>query len=303
VTEDPIDPEKLAAFLDGTLSEAERAEVLRQLARSRRAFETLAGAAAILSEIDEGSKAVRRGSWLRPVPGSSRWLVQRAAIVVLPMVVVATVMALAIPGLRSYNADAVVLAGIVLPVTSRSPAAVLSETWHESPWSGARGGTERVDAFRLGARVMTLELAWQYDTGVADTLRDEIVDMLTNVDGAALIAARYGELSAQSSGSDRRTALEDLRETLLDSPWFDLGVWTQAALFAVGAKNAAFFETGESRRTLRGLVSRLSSGEGSPSIAPVALDQIKGLIRRGVQDAEWEGMRSALISIAQQSAG
>lgn len=307
VKEDPIDPERLAAFLDGTLTETERDEVLRQLARSRRAFETLAGAAAILSEIDEGTKAARRRSWLRPVPGSSRWLVQRAAFVAVPTLVaaaVAAVLLLSDGSIRSTGA--VALAGAILPELRGNARPQLPAEWYEAGWSPARSETGILDddarAFRLGARLMALELAWQHGAADADAIRADVVGMLSRLEGATLMAARYRDLSATSSENDRRAAAADVRRILLGSPWFDLGVWTQAARIATAARNPQFFDTRRARRLLAAVVVDMEAERAAGRPAPAALGRVVDLTQDGVQPAEWLDLRSALDLVIQESA-
>ena len=49
---DPVDPETLAALLDGKLTDEERARVLARLAKSEREYDDLLEAAALAGELD-----------------------------------------------------------------------------------------------------------------------------------------------------------------------------------------------------------------------------------------------------------
>jgi hypothetical protein len=317
VKEDPIDPEKLAAFLDGTLNEAEREEVLRQLARSRRAFETLAGAAAILTEIDDQSKAVRRNSWLRAVPGSTRWLVQRGMLLGAVMLVVGVTAAVVRAKLGTRPGNPVALAeSVAESLTAVEPgdaARRLPRGWPDPVWSVVRSDAFPIDprviddeasAFRIGIRIVTLEFAWRYDAVLAESIGQELIGLLESIDGATPMAARYRALvSGASTAEEQRAAVRDLRIILLDSPWFDLGAWTEAARLAALAEAGRFFDTRVSRSALQSAASRLKAHRANRRPAPAALERIVELTRGGVAASEWVGLRSALASMIVQSAG
>ena len=52
VPNDPVDPETLAALLDGTLTDEERERVLARLAKSEHEYEDLLEAAALAGELN-----------------------------------------------------------------------------------------------------------------------------------------------------------------------------------------------------------------------------------------------------------
>ena len=294
MSDDRIDPETLAAFLDGTASPEEREGVLRTLARSKEAYASFLEASAIQREIAAEAPAIvpvppvatsvaTPGSTAREA-ANARWFRRRWYVT---------------PGLLAAGLAAIlVVRGIGGPVDqgtiqlaqatsltqergSGALARALGDAWDQPPWSVVRGSESnlaaRTVAVRSGARYAELEAAAQAADSTAVTRSAEsLAQLLSSVEGAAPIAASVRDMARPPNfggRAQRATAAVQLRALLGAEDWFDLGVWTETARLAVAARALAFFESGgrgvaELQRILRPHIaeSRSDSAEWAPII-------------------------------------
>lgn len=271
VKEPTVDPERLAALLDGRLDERERAEVLARLAASEEDFEAYVDAIAVTRELEAGDEA-EGVTPLRP-PGRRWW--QR-------------------PG-GHWLAIAAVLAGIALApwlwtrasgpdlrdpgryvALLEAEGAGLPAGWDRTPWAVTRGPgdplTPEARAVRLGVRLTELELAARAGDPAAAALAGEIVALLEEVRGAGPVAAIYGEVRRRAGepAETLKPLLEQGRKAVAQvagEEMVALGAWAEAARVAAARRDAEFFRSRESREML-GRAGGLP-GVGEPARAAV----------------------------------
>jgi hypothetical protein len=303
VTEHRIDPEKLAAFLDGRLDEKERQEVLRVLAESPDEFETFAQAAALLGELQTGEAAAGRE---RPEPGTSRWLVRRVLLAGIPTLAAAMLAGwFVIPRLTAGgDFDVVGFNGAALLASANALASRLEGGWVDAgvPVPRGAGGamSARGRAFSMGVRLSDLEVALSTaDTVARSRLAHEIPELLGAIEGGAAIEARYRQLlSGVSTEADRSAAARDVRLLLLDSPWLDLGAWTETARLALLVDGDAFFRKRSNRTALEGILRRIPQTDPAVALGRSILDHMAD----GPTDRERFALGQALARMARLSA-
>jgi len=260
----PPDPGKVAAFLGGELSGAEREEFLQELASSREAREVLADASALLGvgveapATREGSGTaaihppappprveVSEGKVRSPAPGTHRAprrtprgraaALTRWSYVAVAAAAVVTVV-LVRPEGRVGEGFAPHLA--VGEVRGRgSVDQVLGAEWLEPHWSASRGSTDVTSdparAVRLGSgTAQVLRAAAMSDPAALRSAAEPLAQMAREMPTGSIVAR---VILADSTGSTLRGAREAARllagvRRLTTAPaWFDLGVWLESA--------------------------------------------------------------------------
>jgi hypothetical protein len=270
VSEPTIDPERLAALLDGRLTEAQRAELLAQLAGSEPDLEILATAIAAARDAEahdaatsssgapaanapvagaahrEASIAPRRtGSWREP---AVRWAALAAGIAIIVL----------IPFVRSRLAR---------PATGDSAryvallgaGATLPTGWDGHPWSTTRGATDALTAdsrdARIGARLVDLGLAVQSRDTTAASIASDIATLLEPLPASGPLTSLYHQLASRIRDSTADWAPLALQarsatQPLIASAAGDAGAWLEAARIAAARHDASFFTASESRAAL-----------------------------------------------------
>ena len=256
MTDSKIDPEQLAALLDGKLTGAARDEVIAQLARSEEAYEVFVDADGIVRELadqDKPSRApARRASRVRP---SWRWWRDGGTRFIALAAGVAGVAALSwVWSQRSAGGDA----------SGRWPVALLSDgsaglptNWNDVDWPKTRARTEALTAetraARIGARLVDLEMALRTRDQRAAGFAEELALLLDGVPGGAGGALSYRELARRGTAP----APEDWSETRASTEVLAgqvparLGAWAEAGRIAALRHDAAFFSSDASRLLLR----------------------------------------------------
>ena len=277
-----IDPEVLASFLDGTLPTEEREQVLRTISGSPAAYAEFSEAAALRDGLQADDRVTDIASG---IPGT----IQPA---VTPLVVPLPVAATTRPS-RSWSRLVVpatlLAAALTVVVLSREPSVtddstmslarsmrvdgatgsgtltrVLGAGWEEPGWANRRGsgqidGQLPAHAFRLGVRYAQLEIAMGAgDTAAVFRVRDHLLELLRDTEGAAPLAREVERIGQPVSGGatvDAATLGTDLRGIVAQGEWFDLGAWTGAAQVAARAGQTRFFAAdGEAVGALRRLL-------------------------------------------------
>lgn len=287
VSEPRLDPQELAALLDGRLDAARRAELLAQIADSDEAAEVLADAAALAGGAARSETPTGAG---RGLPGSvvARVLLAAAVLAVLlvPAVIVRT---------RTGGGD-----GPSRYVTLLGSAATLPAAWNGAPWPRSRGAAPRADrgamAVRLGARLVDLELALRAGDGRAAGLATEAAAMLEPVPAAQPTAALFRAVARQADAPDvdRASLLRTLRRgsasarDLVGAEAVGLGGWVEAARVAAARHDAGFLRSGASRAALRraAALARAESARGG-------LEDVRRLIG-GRGPLPWTALSDAL---------
>ena len=249
---DPVDPETLAALLDGKLSPDERERVLARLAKSEREYDDLIETTALVNELnanpaiaDEHTNASHVALVLDSPPAhatrSARW---RRPALIGPLVAAASlVLVMVLRAVASRSTDAS-LFGVIESAagTERFPA----------EWPGSRGASDIIApeaaAFRLGALFTDFDLAFSArDSSAVRTVASRLTELVSSVPAGGPTVARVqflagdGMSDAMTSSAKRRTVAADLRSLSATPAWFDLGVWAQAARHAAHAGRVEFF--------------------------------------------------------------
>lgn len=254
-----IDPERLAALLDGKLTAGEREEILAQLAASPDDLEVLADVdAAMASQPEPGTstaspeKPISRGTpaWRRP---PREWLAIAAVIAglsVLPTVV------------SRYRArdDP---SEFVRFLTSENRT--FPRGWDFAPWGATRSPGDVASlnalAWRVGARVADLQVAVVgQDTSVAP-LAEQVASLLSEVPAAGAAIDGYRQVAANARGPRDRltTSVRNARRSLrgvLDDELVVLGAWSEVARLAAAHRDAGFFASSAGTRLLDDLAQR-----------------------------------------------
>ncbi|MEW5928433.1 MAG: hypothetical protein AB1941_13275 [Gemmatimonadota bacterium] len=320
-----VDPEVLAALLEGTLPAHERDEVLARLARSPDDYEAFVEAASVLRDLEEESGAapvppsppppapgtpppVRE---IRParrrLPGPKLWL-PLAAVLAGVMVV---------PGLLEDPASAApleLLDGRTLVATPGDGSlASLGQEWNQPGWSVKRGGgrslPEQHRDFRIGVRLAELDVALEAgDAQAVRRVEPELISLLSQVEASGLVLDEYRQISERASRQDpdggeeeRARAVANLAAFLQESPWFGLGIWLEQARLAALANQPRFF-TASASDALEKLTSRVAEQQGKDAPIVQRLRSLRGLVdavpRNGLGP-----VRSALPGIIRESGG
>ena len=286
MTHTPLDPERLAALLDGRLSKADRAAVLDQLATTdEHTLAAFADASAVMEEMrTPGVVPIsrRRELGLRPM------MIFAAAAAIVVMIV-----PLARNGQSRVNPTRFALAA------GRPYAPVTATVWSEQ-----RGGSATVapvgTSARIGARISDLILFADRNRGIAAQYAGDIATMVSNLplsgDGQARFAALQASLADNKSvsTSDIRDAAAAIANSA-DMRVVDLGAWLEAARNAAVARDGQFFASKESKAVLATDVdAKLSSA------AATALQAVRDMTHKPSSDwAELsKRLDTAMIALA-----
>ncbi|HET8622559.1 MAG TPA: hypothetical protein VFM14_03275 [Gemmatimonadales bacterium] len=278
-----IDPEKLAALMDGRLADAERTDLLAHLARSPEALEIHADAAAVLGELESKSGKVvplvsPRAAGGRRLP--PRWL---AAAAILAGV------ALAGPLFYATRSDP---DGAGFSARLREHGALLPAGVDDRPWTTVRGAvtdalTPGARAGRAGALSVDLEIAvWSRDTAAASRLASELAALLGGVPAGAPVAAMY-HVAAQRAAAqpeELQPLLDraaDAAGKLTEPDVYRLAAWAEASRIAAAQRRPEFFQAGENRSLLEWASEIKTLPEGA---APVLERLRSALPSPGVPD-------------------
>jgi hypothetical protein len=316
MNKDPIDPETLAAFLEGRLDTREHGEVLERIARDPDAYELFVDAAAIEREL--GAATAGGGSRrekFRSVRGRSPW---RFA---LPLAAAAGIVALFLGrALHRSVRTPLLLADastLLAPSGASTLESALGATWAEPAWTGTRGSVSALSpaqrAFRLGSRLAVFGLAVDAaDTVAARHATVESRALLEDVQGGPPIAARLDNISAQvRSGGRSGDAAQALNEVasdlraLVPDVWLRTGAWLAQARLAARAGAAPWFTPdGAAITELRQLVTILRS-DSAPSAQTAAgrLETVLSTAMRGLERAALIELILPLDTIASEAAG
>ena len=244
-----IDPERLAALLDGRLDAAEAAAVRAELARADEdTLGAYADAAAIIGELGTPvvSIAARRAR-------TRRWMLTGAA--------AAGIIAVSVLGYQRVSRDdAVTPDALVLAMAPEVRAP-------DSPaWGISRGGETsdaRSRAIRLGALLVDLELSARNPDSSSALLAASVSRLLSDVPGATLVAREY----ADSTGSaERRRTLGRSAASAVGEVLATVGAMLEAARVASASGDSSYFRRQPFGATLD-LASRHAARSASDSSA------------------------------------
>lgn len=290
-----IDPERLAALLDGRLDAGQRAELLAQLDQSPEMLQAYADAAAVQQELateaaagpatSASTRAARR--WYR-YPGS--WMALAAAIVL----AVATPLAWRAghPGLPAPAE----LASRVDVATTRLAA-------DEPPWPQLRGAGEPSDptarAVRIGARLVDLAVLTRASDSAASRVALQLSSMLSGVPAGGPATVAFRSLSdARSVSNDtvRLREAETAAEGVAGRAEVRAGAWLEAARLAAAGRDSAFFDESRTMAALRALESL--SGQSATGRSAVA--RLRDALRARPRD--WDRLEQSVVAALRELA-
>jgi hypothetical protein len=243
--DDMIAAERLAAFIDGRLDEAERAEVMAVLARSQGAREVLADAVAALHPDTAGDTAA---GIVLPAKRPHRWRSWSVA----AAGIAATVALVALGALRDGSPPSAAL----LDAVERAPETVLDGGWADRGWTVMRGSVdlEEIGLFRIGVRLIDLQVvARAGQTADQNRIALDLASLLATIGGGAALARPFESIASGASHSESAIG-DDIEATrsILDGPSLRLGYALETARLAarLGQDNVA-------RRALRDVAGDL----------------------------------------------
>jgi hypothetical protein len=274
-----IDPDDLAAYLDGTLAADERAAVERALADSQEAREVLAEAARMLGYEDRTEEPGTRlagGGRPRAGPGARRWF---------------------LPVLAAAGVGAIALLPFLRPTTAGDGLGDVDRLLHEvsgalptgreaPPWSVLRSTGAELErgeaAFRAGALWTDALVAWRSDRNEAARNRlAELAELLGAVPLAGPAAQAVSRLAAglgtAPGGDEEAVARVDEAQSALMGALpparVKLGMWAQGALLAADAGATSYLRQPATRSALAGIAS-----EDLPAEVVPVLDELEALL-------------------------
>lgn len=279
--------EDIAAFLDGKLSERERARVVAHLADCESCYAVFAGAARFQLEEEEESRVPEASEEQAPAPvvplrrrTIPQWAFPLAAVLVLGLATIPLyVRASRMPEMLSTKlVDPAALKGVPT-----------DKIWNEDKrGAGDEGGLDsRPYEFLLGAHLVDLRLTLARDD------RELSLDALSRINGQMKGLSFVDEQAAfyEKAQSDlyegKRTTGEvakeatrveaDLAEIFDDElPHLAFGKWTEAGRLSALAKSSSFFEDGDNRR-FPGWLLRKRQEDLGEEVVP-SLKRIRGIL-------------------------
>lgn len=273
-----IDPETLAAFLDGTLSASDRERLVRAAAEGGTEYEELIEAQALLYDGVAGVEATRLPVAVTSDPSSKsrsspsrRWWTNGTAWKLGAILVAASIAGVLLQR-AAGSPDASRTAGTVQQVMAlaagANPDSAFGAGWHQIDWSITRGPSQSVDdgvyAFRLGVRFVDLAVALSSnDTSARRTLGQTLVALASNSETGSPVAVRIEALAgpnARPTAAEVSSVGDDLR-TLVNHPVaYDAAVWTESARAGARANQATFFaRDGAPIRELQRIIAELEA--------------------------------------------
>lgn len=282
--------EDLAAFLDGKLSEGERARIVAHLADCESCYAVFAGAARFqLEEEDEQSQRLEEAV-AAVVPFRRRNP--------LPWIAAAALAALLLIGLalipRLYHADE------AMPVFASAelvPEGVLASDeatrWTEGVTRGDSGisDTYKAAEFLVGVYLVDFHLALsrkeaeqsQEIYNVLVSIRNNIKNFIVPPEEAGFFDRAQEQILAGKDPStlapEAAKAEARLTKALADaeSPYLEFGKWVEAGRLSSHARQPAFFENDENHRFLRWLLRNAEKEELDAKVVQ-DLEQIRDLL-------------------------
>jgi len=273
----PMDPERLAALLDGRLEGRARDEALAQLAASDDdALGAYADAVAVQRELDaEDAASVPAASGAKVLPFRRRWMPPA------PLLALAAVLAAVALGIGGWWARGAADAGDPGRYAALLRRPGVPAEWDAAPWAATRAVDGPLDprarAVRLGARITDLQAsAAARDAAGTRQAAADVAALLDSLPAAGAAAAVYDEVGRRAG--EPAAALEPVLERgrrtaarLAGEDGVALGAWAEAARLAAARRDAAFFRSRDTRAAL----DRAAPSGAVPPAARAALDRLR----------------------------
>jgi hypothetical protein len=240
LTVERVNPELLAAFLDGKLSGDERARVVATLADSEEDYEALLNAAAIAQHLDPAPQVVRRRARFVPT-GRARYVL---AVVGSAAVLLLAVLPFVRRGAGNRPVDFLRATAASSPRGPGSMASTFGSGWETPSWTAVRGPADvlssRARAFRLGARVAQLELSFELrDSAAVSSAALPLAQLAGELEAGTPVSSMVLHLAGTpglTTVDQRRALFESARAIAHDTAWFDVGVWAEGSRLSLRAE-------------------------------------------------------------------
>lgn len=313
MSESRLDPERIAALIDGRLDEEERRVLLERLAASPEEREVYADVLAVLGEMETEEEAEEEAEEPPAAPlemdqlaarRRSRW---RSRAVWLPAAALLAAAAL-VPLLWSRidaPASGERFAAVALV---ESPAGAYAGSWSPPGWSARRSAADVLPASsrsaRLGVHLAALELALRSGSraAAAEAAAGAAI-LLEGFGGGAPAASLYRSVGAAASAGEPvdpglLTRAREAAAGVAAPEWLELGVWAESARAAASTRDAAFFVG----RRGRAAMERALALDDLPPEAAAA----RATLRRSIADPEavdFAAARSAIEVLLREIGG
>lgn len=281
-----LDPERIAALIDGRLPPDERERVLAQIDASPELREAWADALSALGvNTPMPVRAVSRKQLL-PALRAPQWIGLAAAavfVVVVTPVVIRQVSARNLPDIGNTVAH--------LGVRDDSISAFLPPVWSTTRGSVTDGRAARARAVRLGAELVTLELRVQQAWPWSDQALG-IAALLETWPGGGIAATAFRDM-AGGSGTPAMVVRQDaahLAEQVAGTQAVRLGAWLQSARIAAATKDSTFFDA-TSLRAARRSAAQVGRGDSTR----VAADAVAASLAQEPRD--WAAVQRAIEAL------
>lgn len=287
-----VDPERVAALLDGRLDAAQRAEVLAQLEASPEALEAYADAVAVLRELEAEPDATR----VAPAESRRTRFAGRRSMVYSLALAAGIVLVVLVVRENGARPESLPEPSAMVAAIARPPAEP-GEALGAALWSEQRSGdvtlSMRARATRLGVRIV--QLAWMARAGdtAATAAALQIAAFLDDVPAGSVAAAAYRAMAdrAPAAMDDAELArAARLAEEVTDGRALRAGAWLEVARVAVQQRDTEFLHATGSREVARAIVSDASE---QPAAALAA--RLDRELRAPAPD--WEALRDILPSL------
>ena len=290
-----IDPERIAALIDGKLNDAERAALMAELDASPEAFEVFADAVAALSDDDEeeAQPAANPPAAVIPIATRrprSRLYASIGAIAATLIVIVGLSL------LRGSGGSTNTPQTLVALLDRPNDAVPLTAA---APWSELRGGDDgvaaRARAVRIGVRLVDLELLMRSgDTAAASRVARQIGTMLDGIPAGSAAATAYRTIAdSPSATADARQTAASFAERVAGAEGVRLGAWLEAARMATASRDSAFFAKASADRAF-------SAPANLPQGSAASLEDLRQLLRAPNRD--WAAIQTAIAALLREIA-
>ena len=269
-----IDPERLAALIDGRLSKPERDALLAELDQSPAAMEVFADAVGALPPQDSANSAPHVSSTGAP---ADRLLSRRAWQSGL-VIALAAVLAIAIVPLVGQSMKPEEGLPLTQILAARAPLPATGAMLLVSPWTEVRGIGDILPAsgraVRLGARIVAFDVLVRMRDTTAGRVSREIARLLDEFPGGSIAAAEFRSMAGAPidsiTGAQRERSAE-LAEQAAGPSHVRAGAWLQVALVAAAVQDSAFFRSAATHKEFAAMQSlALDNSRATGALARLA---------------------------------
>jgi hypothetical protein len=295
----PIDPERLAALIDGRLDPEARAALLAELDASPEALEAYGDAMAALRDTAEESAISPGGGVSLTSQRTSRPFRMYAPVLAIAAVVL---IAVALPFVRGTRGPGLDDPRAIAALVQRTETA--GTLWQRPAWSEVRGPSDalsaRARAVRIGARIVDLDLLARTGDPAATRVALQAAALLDAVPAGGVAASAFRALADQDAdamSSDAFGQAVTFAEQVAGVTEVRAGAWLEAARMAASVSDASFFE----RARIQAARRAISSLAGLSAPARAALDELDRLLV-DAPAPDWPAIESALSALLRELA-